>query len=531
MSDSPDSTAKPPKPVVLCILDGWGHREGTDNNAILMADTPNYDALLASCPHGLLKTSGEAVGLPAGQMGNSEVGHMNIGGGRVVMQDLPRIDASLAAGELSGNPVFTGLVQALGETNGTCHLMGLISPGGVHSHQGQIVTLAAALAAENIPVAIHAFMDGRDTPPQSGAGYMTEFEAALDGLSGVHIVTVTGRYYAMDRDQRWDRTALAYMAMVDGKGGKAESAIGAIEQAYARDEGDEFIRPTVIGDDSVMVGGDAVLMANFRADRARQILTALTDKDFAGFERSRVINFGARVGMVEYSSALNAHMTTLFSPTRVADALGEVVSEAGLRQLRIAETEKYAHVTFFLNGGEEEPFSGEERIMVPSPQVATYDLQPEMSAAEVTDRLVEAIGAKKFDLIVVNYANADMVGHTGKLEAALLAVETIDKCLGRLTEAVKAAGGAMLITADHGNIEKMADADTGGPHTAHTIGEVPFLLVNTGGGIAAGTAKDGSLADVAPTILGIMGLPKPSAMTGTSLLQGLSTEEQTVATA
>ena len=517
-----NSVHQPPKPVVLCILDGWGHREEAENNAIQLAPTPNYGALMADCPHSLLKCSGAAVGLPAGQMGNSEVGHMNIGGGRVVMQDLPRIDAALAAGELTTNPAFTGLVATLRETKCTCHLMGLVSPGGVHSHQDQIATLAKALSEEGIAVAIHAFMDGRDTPPRSGGGYMAHFESALDGLEGVHIATVTGRYYAMDRDQRWERTAQAYAALVDGAGERTTSASEAIENAYARDEGDEFIVASVVADYAGMSDGDGILMANFRADRARQILAALVDPDFSGFERKRVIDFSARAGLVEYSSALSTHLEILFSPTRVDDSLGQVVSDAGLLQLRIAETEKYAHVTFFLNGGEEEPFPGEERILVPSPKVATYDLRPEMSAAEVTDQLVKSILGQAFDLIVVNYANPDMVGHTGKLQAALAAVSTIDDCLGRLAEAVKAAGGALVVTADHGNIEMMSDDETGGPHTAHTTGEVPFLLVNTG----ADEVADGALADVAPTILGIMGLAQPAAMTGRSLLTGNSGESR-----
>ncbi len=523
MNQSEDNSARQtPRPVVLCILDGWGHREESENNAIRLAETPNYDALTARCPHSLLETSGEAVGLPAGQMGNSEVGHMNIGGGRVVMQDLPRIDAAFAAGELPGIPAFTDLAAALKASQGTCHLMGLISPGGVHSHQDQITTLARALADENIPVAIHAFMDGRDTPPRSGADFMAKFQASLEGLENVRIATVTGRYYAMDRDHRWERSALAYAAMVGGEGKRAESAAAAIANAYATEngygEGDEFILPTIVGDYALMVGGDGILMANFRADRARQILTALVDPDFSGFKRGRVINFAASLGLVEYSSALNAHLKTLFQPVQVSDSLGQIIADAGLRQLRIAETEKYAHVTFFLNGGEEAPFAGEERILVPSPKVATYDLQPEMSASEVTDKLVEAIESKTFDLIVVNYANPDMVGHTGKLEAALVAVQTIDECLGRLVEALEPVGGALVVTADHGNIEMMADGESGGPHTAHTTGKVPFLLVNTG----AAEVADGRLADVAPTILDLMGLARPPAMTGQSLLSDVA---------
>lgn len=506
-----------PRPVVLCILDGWGYREDTDGNAIALADTPNYDRMWASGPATTVDTAGRAVGLPDGQMGNSEVGHMNIGAGRIVPQALPRIDAALAvgelgaAGELAQNPAFQDMIAALKDSARTCHIMGLLSPGGVHSHQDHMAALGRAVSAHDIPVVFHAFLDGRDTPPKSALDYLSAFMA---DQPGGQIGTISGRYFAMDRDQRWNRTACAYGALTAGQGLHAETARGAIEEAYARGESDEFVTPTVVGKYGGMANGDAILMANFRADRARQILSALVDPEFSAFERSRSPAFIATVGMAQYSGALDNFMPALFPTTRVADGLGEIVAAAGLRQLRIAETEKYAHVTFFLNGGRETPFKGEDRILVPSPKVATYDLQPEMSAPEVTDKLVEAIGSGTYDLIVANYANPDMVGHTGDLEAAKRAVEVIDGCLGRLEAALGGAGGVMLVTADHGNIERMLDPETGQPHTAHTVGVVPVLLVGTDAPIEAGR-----LADIAPTILSIMGLAQPEAMTGHSLLQ------------
>lgn len=514
-----------PKPVLLCILDGWGYREAAADNAIALADTPVWDRLMETAPHALLETSGAAVGLPEGQMGNSEVGHMNLGGGRVVMQDLPRIDASFAAGELAENPAFQDLVAALKASGGPCHLMGLMSPGGVHSHQDHIAHIVKALDGHGIPVCIHAFLDGRDTPPKSAGGFVRDFEAAIAGAANAKIATIAGRYYAMDRDKRWDRTELAYRMLVDGAGREAVSADSAIARAYGDGESDEFVKPTVVAGYEGMKAGDAILMANFRADRARQILTALLDPEFDGFDRDGMIAFSAALGMVAYSSAHAAFMTTLFPPVTVNDSLGEIVSAAGLKQLRIAETEKYAHVTFFFNGGEERVFEGEERILVPSPKVATYDLQPEMSAPEVTDKLVAAVESGQFDLIVANYANPDMVGHTGIMPAAIKAVETVDACLGRLKAAIEAVGGAMLVTADHGNVELMRNDETDQPHTAHTVLDVPIALV---GGGAQGLT-DGRLADVAPTVLTLMGLSQPAAMTGRSLLAGTEISEETEA--
>ncbi len=503
------------RPAVLCILDGWGFRPESQDNAWALAATPNLDRLFEICPHALLETSGEAVGLPAGQMGNSEVGHMNLGGGRVVKQDLPRIDDAVASGALVQNKVLQDLIGKVQASDGRAHIMGLLSPGGVHSHQDHIVALARIISEAGVPVVIHAFLDGRDTPPSSARDYLEQVQAQIEVLPDVHFGTITGRYYAMDRDKRWDRVEIAYRGLVDGEGAPSLNALDAIDASYADDVTDEFVLPAVIDGYHGMADGDALIMANFRGDRAREILTALVDPVFDGFNRARQIDFSAVAGMVEYSSALADLMPAMFPPERLTGTLGEVVANAGLRQLRIAETEKYAHVTFFFNGGEEAVFDNEDRILVPSPKVATYDLQPEMSAGEVTDRLVEAIGSNSYDLIICNFANPDMVGHTGVLSAAITAMETIDRCMGRLDDAVRAAGGALLITADHGNLEMMRDPETGQPHTAHTEFRVP-ILVSTAE--AALSVKDGRLADVAPTLLSLMGLKAPAEMTGTPLV-------------
>ena len=503
-----------PRPVVLCILDGWGHREICENNAICQARTPVLDRLYATCPSALIDASEQEVGLPADQMGNSEVGHMNLGAGRIVMQDLPRIDAALADGSLAARPALRRFIEALKASGGTAHLMGLMSPGGVHSHQRHIARLAGVLHNEGIPVAVHAFLDGRDTPPRSALEYLKAFQ---DDAPHAPIVSVSGRYYAMDRDKRWDRVALAYAALVQGEGEPAADPAAAVEQGYAAGTNDEFLRPSVIGDFRGMTEGDGILCANFRADRVREILAALLDPDFDGFARPRVVRFAAAAGMTEYSAELTRFLETIFEPIDLTHTLGAVVAEAGLKQLRIAETEKYAHVTFFLNGGRETEFEGEERILIPSPKVATYDLQPEMSAPEVTDKLVAAIESGRFDLIVVNYANGDMVGHTGDLQAAIKAAETVDTCLGRLEAALLAAGGAMLITADHGNAELMVDKKTGQAHTAHTMNKVPAILVNAPPGVAR--LRDGRLADIAPSVLALMKLPQPQEMTGRNLME------------
>jgi len=501
------------RPVLLCILDGWGERKETDDNAVALAHTPVFDRLAATCPKGHLDASEGHVGLPAGQMGNSEVGHMNLGAGRVVLQDLPRIDDAIARGIIPGLPVFKDFVAALKKSGGTAHLLGLLSPGGVHSHQAHMAALARMLENAGVPCIVHAFLDGRDTPPSSAKQYMQDF---LADATGATVGTVSGRFYAMDRDKRWDRVEKAYRVMVSGEGERAPDPVAAIEASYAAKKTDEFVLPTAVGGYKGMRDGDGLLMANFRADRAREILTALVDPAFDGFNRPRVIEFADRVGMVEYSDALNHFMRPLFAAQKLEHVLGQVLADAGLKQLRIAETEKYAHVTFFFNGGEETVFPGEERILVPSPKVATYDMQPEMSAVEVTDRLVEAIGGGTFDFILVNFANTDMVGHTGNLKAAIKAVETVDACLGRLDTAIGKAGGVMLITADHGNAELMRDASTGQPHTAHTINLVPLILV--GERRDAMALQSGKLADVAPTVLDLMGLARPAEMTGRSLI-------------
>jgi 2,3-bisphosphoglycerate-independent phosphoglycerate mutase len=505
-----------PRPVVLCILDGWGERPDGDDNAIERAKTPVWHQLMRRWPHAELDASEHYVGLPDGQMGNSEVGHTNLGAGRVVLQDLPRIDKAIAEGKLAGMPALTEFIAKVKARRGTAHVMGLVSPGGVHSHQHQIAALANILADAGLPVAVHAFLDGRDTPPKSAIGFLKQFETDVAGHDGVRIATVAGRYFAMDRDKRWDRVEKAYRALAAGAGAHAEAAAKAVEAAYTRGESDEFVLPAVIGDYRGIKDGDGVLFANFRADRIREIAGALVDPDFSGFARDKPVAFAAALGLTEYSEELNRFLATLFPPQDLSDTFGELIADAGMKQLRIAETEKYAHVTFFFNGGRETVFPGEERILVPSPKVATYDLQPEMSAPEVTDKVVEAIGSGRFDVVVLNYANTDMVGHTGHIDAAIKAVETVDQCLGRLDDAVEAAGGTLVITADHGNAEMMRDPETGEPHTAHTLNPVPFIIVNPPGAIAR--IDNGRLADVAPTLLDILGLPKPAAMTGHSLI-------------
>jgi 2,3-bisphosphoglycerate-independent phosphoglycerate mutase len=507
-------TAQQQRPVMLVILDGWGWREANEDNAVRLAHTPTFDRLWGNRPHAFLSTSGEDVGLPEGQFGNSEVGHMNIGAGRVVMQDLPRVSRAARDGSLAQNSELQALIAAAKSGSGKIHLLGLISPGGVHSHQDHALALAHILTEAGLTVLIHAVTDGRDTPPRSGAGFVSTFEAALP--KGARIVTLSGRYYAMDRDNRWERVKRAYDAIVAGEGPHFASALEAIAAGYGEELGDEFLIPAVIGDYEGVEAGDALLTFNFRADRIRQILTALLDPAFEGFERSRRSHFIAAAGMTQYSTALDKLQSTLFAPISMADLLGQVVARAGRRQLRMAETEKYPHVTYFLNGGIEEPNEGEERVLVPSPKVATYDLQPEMSAPELTAKAVEAIGSGRFDLIILNFANPDMVGHTGMLDAAIKAVETVDQCLGQIVAAVATQGGALFVTADHGNCELMRDPVTHVPHTAHTLNPVPAMLV---GAPAGTTLANGRLADIAPTLLALMGLEQPGAMTGVSLLR------------
>ena len=498
---------------MLVIMDGFGWREDDADNAVNLARTPHFDRLWAQGPHGFLHTYGRDVGLPDGQMGNSEVGHLNIGAGRVVMQELPRIFSAIETGSLATLPAMQRLIEALARTGGTCHLLGLVSPGGVHAHQDHAVAIARILTGAGIPVAFHVFTDGRDTPPRSARGYLARLRVALP--ASVPIATLSGRYFAMDRDQRWDRVQKAYDTIVDASSPfHAADPDAVLAASYEAGVNDEFVPPTVIGGYGGMRDGDGLLSFNFRSDRIRQLYDALLDPDFEGFARGRVVRLACAVGMTRYSDRLALRIQVLFPPQSLDDLLGEVVSAAGRRQLRMAETEKYPHVTYFMNGGREAVLSGEDRIMVPSPKVATYDLQPEMSAAELTDRAVEAIGSGRYDLIVLNFANPDMVGHTGNLGAAIRAVETVDTGLGRIAEAIEQAGGVLLATADHGNCETMRDPETGVAHTAHTLNLVPVLL----SGLSGATLSDGRLADLAPTLLALMGLPQPTLMTGRSLL-------------
>ncbi|MBQ8481587.1 MAG: 2,3-bisphosphoglycerate-independent phosphoglycerate mutase [Alphaproteobacteria bacterium] len=506
------------KPVMLLILDGWGYRENkTQDNAIENGQTPNWHHLLETCPHSFVETSGLDVGLPDGQMGNSEVGHMNLGAGRVVMQDLPKIDQAIANHTLEKNPVVAELVDTLKNNGKTCHLMGLMSPGGVHSHQSHLVALCEILNHNNINVYVHAFLDGRDTPPSSAQSFLKEFCESTANMPHVKVATLSGRFYAMDRDKRWDRVELAYNNIVSADGKRYDTVDEAIGASYEANVTDEFVVPCVIGDYRGANDGDAVLMANFRADRAREILYALCDEKFAGFNRTKVVKFSCHIGMAEYSADHNRFMKTIFAPEALRNIYGEIIANHKMTQLRIAETEKYAHVTFFFNGGEERMFEGEDRILINSPKVATYDLKPEMSIYEVTDALVEAIESKKYDTIICNFANGDMVGHTGIMEAALKAVAAVDKSLGRVMEAIKKVNGVLLVTADHGNVEKMVDEKTGQPYTAHTVGKVQAVLYNAPADIKE--LNNGRLADISPTLLDLLEIEKPQEMTGHSLLK------------
>jgi len=501
-----------PKPVCLCILDGFGIREERENNAVKLANTPTFDKLMATCPHATLKTDGRAVGLPEGQMGNSEVGHTNIGAGRIVAMDLGMIDLSIEDGEFPKRQALVDFIATMKRSGGTAHLIGLTSPGGVHSHQDHIVAAAKAITAAGGPVVVHAITDGRDVPPQSAREQIAKFEADLP--AGAKVVSVSGRYFAMDRDNRWERVAQAYDAMVKAMGETAPDADTAIANAYERGQTDEFIKPTVLSGYTGIHDNDGIFFINFRADRAREILRAIGEPGFAEFDVGTRPKYAALLGMVEYSTRHNAYMTTVFPPRDIVNTLGSWVAQKGLRQFRLAETEKYPHVTFFLNGGKEEPEVGEDRYMAPSPKVATYDLQPEMSAAEVGDHFVEAI-KDGYDLIVTNFANPDMVGHTGDLQAAIKAVETVDTQLGRVIDALEEVGGAVIVTADHGNCEMMVDPVTGGPHTAHTTNPVPVVMF---GGPKGVSLRDGLLSDLAPTLLELMNLDQPAEMTGKSLI-------------
>ena len=505
-----------PRPVVLLILDGWGHREAPEDNALAQADLPNWRRLWAGEPHTLVHTEGRHVGLPDGQMGNSEVGHMNLGAGRIVYQDLTRIDAAIEDDSFFANPELLAACAAARDGNGTLHVMGLLSPGGVHSHERHLFAMLELARRERVPrVALHAFLDGRDTPPRSARPSLAAIDAACREVGNARIATVGGRYFAMDRDKRWDRVRKAWDAIVEGEAAHdAADAVAALDAAYARGENDEFATPTTIGGGVPMRDGDAVVFMNFRADRARQLTAAFVAPGFDGFDarRPRLSRFTC---LTEYDATLPAPVA--FAPDDLRDTLGEVLAAAGLSQLRIAETEKYAHVTFFFSGGRESPYDGEQRILVPSPKVATYDLQPEMSCPELTERLVGAIRQGTFDVVVCNIANPDMVGHTGDLQAAILAAEAVDRAIGEIEAAVREAGGALLVTADHGNLEMMRDPETGQAHTAHTVGPVPLVYV---GSRPAKLRSGGALRDIAPTVLDLLGLPRPDAMSGRSLLDG-----------
>ena len=508
------------KPTALIILDGWGHRDPAEDNAISNANTPFWDKAWSERPKTLINTSGMFVGLPQGQMGNSEVGHMNLGAGRVVYQSLTRIDKDVEDGSFGKNPVICAAIDKAVQAGRAVHLMGLLSPGGVHSHEDHILAAAEIAAARGAKeVYIHAFLDGRDMPPRSAKPSLEKAAAKLKSLGVGRVASIVGRYFAMDRDNRWERVEEAYNLMTLGESEfVAADPVSALDQAYERGENDEFVKATRIhtgGEpDGLINDGDTVLFMNFRADRAREMTRAFVEQDFAGFSRRKHPQLADFVMLTEYAADIDT--SCAYPPEQLTNGLGEYVSKLGKQQLRIAETEKYAHVTFFFNGGLETPFEGEDRILVPSPKVATYDLQPEMSAPEVTDKLVEAIKSGKYDLVVCNYANGDMVGHTGKLDAAIKAAECLDQCVKRVVEALDEVGGEALITADHGNCEQMTDPNSGQVHTAHTIGPVPLVYT---GHRKVHLKDDGSLSDVAPSLLTLMGLEQPEEMTGHSLVE------------
>ncbi len=504
---------------LLVVLDGFGYNESTEHNAIAQAETPTWDALWQQHPHTLISGSGEDVGLPDGQMGNSEVGHMNLGAGRIIYQDFTRINRAIEQGEFLKNRTLNAAFKKLEKSGGALHVMGLLSPGGVHSHEDQIFALLRGAAERGFDrIYLHAFLDGRDTPPRSAEASLRAVEDLFAELGRGQLASIVGRYYAMDRDQRWDRQERAYNLIVRGEAPfHAEHGVAALQQAYKRDENDEFVQPTAIhGADNIPVSlkpEDVVVFMNFRADRARQLTRAMTDTDFDGFERRSFVPLTEFVTLTRYADDINTPCA--FDQQKFSNTLGEYLADQGKHQLRIAETEKYAHVTFFFSGGVETPYPGEERILVPSPKVATYDLQPEMSASEVTDELEAAIRSGKFDVIICNYANGDMVGHTGKMDAAKIAVATLDQCLARLKAAIEETGGQMLITADHGNVEQMRDVENDQEHTAHTHNVVPLVYV---GAQAVTFAEHGTLSDVAPTLLDLMHMEIPSEMTGRSLV-------------
>jgi 2,3-bisphosphoglycerate-independent phosphoglycerate mutase len=510
-----------PKPFLLMILDGWGVCERTEGNAIAQAKTPIMDGLCKNFPCATIKASGLAVGLPEGQMGNSEVGHLNIGAGRIVYQDLTRISLAIEDGSFFNNNVLLSAMENAIKNNSSLHLMGLVSDGGVHSHNTHLYALLELAKKKGLKnVFIHAFLDGRDAPPKSALKYLAELEDRIQQIGIGKIATVSGRYYAMDRDKRWERTKLAYNAIVFRTGNFAKSALAAVESSYKEDVDDEFILPTVIelpdesNEKASVKSDDSVIFFNFRSDRPRQLTESLTGKNFSGFERGENLSFPFFVCMTEYDERFKLPLA--FPPIEIKNTLADVLSQNGLKQLHIAETEKYAHVTFFFNGGVEEPKKNEDRVLVPSPKVATYDLKPEMSAYEVTEKVVEAIKSKKYDFIVLNYANSDMVGHTGIMDAAEKAVEAADSCIGKVINALEEVGGVCLTLADHGNAEQMIDYKTSKPHTAHTSNPTPLIYFSDA---AVLLRKDGILADVAPTILEIIKIKKPAEMTGKSLLE------------
>ncbi len=509
------------KPVVLLILDGWGYREEREDNAILAARTPVWDRIWAEYPHTFIHTSGAEVGLPGGQMGNSEVGHLNLGAGRVVYQELTRVSRSVRTGSFFTNRTLTEAVDGAIEGDAAVHIFGLLSPGGVHSQEEHIQAMMR-LAVERgcHKVQLHAFLDGRDTPPKSASPSIAAMEDLVGELGAGRIASVSGRYYAMDRDNRWERVQRVYDLMTLGEAEfQTATAMQALEEAYGRGETDEFVKPTLVGKAVPIRDGDVVVFMNFRADRARQLTRTFIEHDFHDFERRATPNLASFVSLTEYNK--DFEIPVAFPPERLNNGFGEYISKLGLKQLRLAETEKYAHVTFFFNGGKEEANEGEERILVPSPKVATYDLQPEMSAAQVTAHLVEAIRGDRYDAIVCNYANADMVGHSGDFDAAVKAIETIDHALEPILEALLEAGGEMLITADHGNAEMMADPETGQPHTAHTNNPVPLIYIGRPGEFN----DSGALCDIAPTLLYIMGLKQPPEMIGRPLLEMATVDE------
>lgn len=510
-----------PKPLALIIMDGWGISDAQEGNAICQADLPHYRRYWQEYPHTCLEASGEAVGLPAGQQGNSEVGHLNLGAGRIVYQEFTRISLAVREGSFFTNPVLVQAMEVARQPGRDLHLMGLVSDGGVHSHLDHLLALIDMAVRHGVErLHVHAFLDGRDVPPASAGPYLAVVEEKLRGLGRGDLASIMGRYYAMDRDKRWERTARAYATLVAGNGHQAPSAAAGLEAAYARGQTDEFVEPTVITGDSGQPFGlvrphDAVIFFNFRADRARQLSWAFVDPHFAPFDRPGGFLSPHFVCLTEYEAAIPTPVA--FPPENPVHTLGQVLAQASLRQLRLAETEKYAHVTFFFNGSVEEPNPGEDRLLIPSPKVATYDQQPEMSASQVTGAALEKIAAGTYDVMIMNYANPDMVGHTGVLAAAIKAVEAVDACLGQVVEAVLGHGGVVLLTGDHGNAEKMIEVETGAPHTAHTTNPVPFVLI---GELAKGITlrPGGALRDVAPTMLQLLGLPQPREMTGKTLI-------------